>query len=87
MQPGRRMIHLINFAVGKQLNTGWRHPGRNLLPVADIKVRIQLRSGQKIREVRLATDETVVSHRVEGNWVEINVPKLIDHEIVIFEFA
>jgi hypothetical protein len=86
-QPGRRLIHLINFAVGKQMNTGWRHPGRNLLPVADIKVRIQLAPAQQIREVRLATNESVLPHRVQGQWVEITVPTLLDHDIAIFEFA
>jgi hypothetical protein len=85
-QPSRRLIHLINFAVGKQLNTGWRHPGRNLIPVADIKVRIQLAPGQQIREVRLATSESALPHRTQGRWAEITVPKLLDHEIAVFEF-
>lgn len=95
-QPGRRMVHLINFAVGKHMNTGWRHPGRNLVPVSDIQVRLRLEVGQTLREVRTATDEAVLVHRLEdaqgsqgggGRWVHVTVPQLKDHEILIFEFA
>ena len=95
-QPGRRMVHLINFAVGKHMNTGWRHPGRNLVPVSDIQVRLRLEVGQTLREVRTATNEAVLVHRLEdaqgsqdggSRWVHVTVPQLNDHEILIFEFA
>jgi hypothetical protein len=86
-QPGRRLVHLVNFPVGKHLNTGWRHPGRNLIAVADITVRIKLGADRSVREVRLASDETRLSHRRDGAWTEVTVPRLVDHEIVIFELA
>lgn len=87
VQPGRRMVHLINFAVGKHLNTGWRHPGRNLVPVADIRVRLRLQAGQHLRAVRTATDDMTLPHHTTGDWVEVTVPRLDDHEIVVFELG
>jgi len=78
------------------MNTGWRHPGRNLVPVSDIQVRLRLEVGQTLREVRTATNEAVLVHPLEdaqgsqgggGRWVHVTVPQLIDHEILIFEFA
>ncbi|MBC7467928.1 MAG: beta-galactosidase trimerization domain-containing protein [Ramlibacter sp.] len=93
LQPGRCMVHLINFAVGKHVNTGWRHPGRNLVAVPGIRVRLRLSPGQVMREVRTATDERVLAHTLDceqagkGIWAEVIVPRLEDHEIVIFEFA
>jgi hypothetical protein len=84
-QPGRRLVHLINFAVGKHVNTGWRHPGRNLVPVQDIRVRLRVSPGEKLRAVRSATDEAVLPHHVAGAWAEVTVPRLQDHEIVVFE--
>ena len=87
-QPGRRMVHRINFAVGKHLSTGWRHPGRNLVPVDGITVRVRLEAGQQVREVRAATGETVLPHRDGGGgWTEVTVPRLDDHEIVVFELT
>ncbi|UUZ76218.1 beta-galactosidase trimerization domain-containing protein [Polaromonas sp. P1(28)-13] len=86
-QPGRWLVHLINFPVSKQLNTGWRHPGRNLIPVADIVVRIRLAGSKRIAQVRLATTEAVLAYRLDGDWVEVTVPVLDDHEIVVFEMA
>jgi hypothetical protein len=84
-QPGRHLVHLINFAVGKHLNTGWRHPGRTLVPVEGIGVRLRLAPGQTLRAVRTATDEAVLPHRMAGDWAEVTVPRLDDHEIVVFE--
>ncbi len=87
-QPRRRMVHLINFAIGKHLSTGWRHPGRNLVPVDGIVVRVRLDAGQQVREVRAATSEVVLPHHTGGDgWVDVTVPRLDDHEIVVFELA
>jgi hypothetical protein len=85
-QMGRWLVHLVNLPVGKPLNTGWRHPGRNLIDVNDIKVRLRPRAGKQVREVRLATTEQVLTHIVNDGWVAVTVPHLADHEIVIFEF-
>lgn len=86
-QRGRRLVHLINFPLGKPLNTGWRHPGRNLIPVTDIVVRLRLPEPGRLAGVRLATTEVVLPHRLERGWVEVTVPVLEDHEIVVFEIA
>jgi hypothetical protein len=86
-QAGRRLVHLINFPVGKPLNTGWRHPGGNLVEVTGITVRIRAGAGRTVREVRLASDETALTHRSDGAWTEVTVPRLVDHEIVVFELA
>lgn len=86
-QAQRHLVHLINLPVGKHLNTGWRHPGRNLLPVDNIAVRLRLPPHETLREVRLATTETPVEPTRRGEWLEVVVPRLIDHEIVVFELA
>jgi hypothetical protein len=85
-QPGRRLVHLINLPLDKPLNTGWRHPGRNLVEVRDIEVRLRLRGGERVREVRLATTEEKIAFTAHGGAVAVRVPRLADHEIVVFEF-
>ena len=86
-QPGRKLVHLINFPLSKQVNAGWRHPGRNLIPVANVVVKIRLENAEQIVRVRLATTDSLLAHGIEGEWVVVTVPQLEDHEIVVFELT
>ncbi len=82
---GRALVHLINLPLDKPLNTGWRHPGRNLVPVRDIAVRLRPPAGQRVNSVRLASSETVLPMSMKHGACEVTVPLLTDHEIVVFE--
>ncbi|HWI13574.1 MAG TPA: hypothetical protein VNT02_04945, partial [Burkholderiales bacterium] len=84
-QPRRRMVHLVNFPVGKPLNTGWRQIGRTLVPVSDINVTLALGAGEQVRAARLATSEAALSVSHHPGGATVIVPRLDDHEIVIFE--
>jgi hypothetical protein len=87
VQPGRKLVHLINFPVGKHLNTGWRHAGRTIVPLRDIAVRIKLAAGEHVHEVRAGSNESKLTVVMDGAWARVTVPALDDHEIVIFELA
>jgi len=82
----RDLVHLINFPVGKHLNTGWRHPGTAIRPVSGIRVSLRIEPGLRLRAVRQATDDRPLEPRINGDRVEVVVPHLDDHEIVVFEF-
>ncbi len=84
-QPSRTLAHLINLPIDKPLNTGWRHPGRNLVEVRDIVVRLRPPAGQRVKSVRLASNEAPLPLSMISGTVKVTVPKLVDHEIVIFE--
>ena len=86
-QAGRKLVHLINFPLAKPLSTGWRHPGRTLVPLRDIAVRYRPAAGESVREVRLASNEEKLQLTLRDGWAEVSVPRLYDHEIVIFEFG
>ena len=86
-QAGRKLVHLINFPVAKPLSTGWRHPGRTLVPLRDIAVRYRPAAGESVREVRLASNEEKLQLTLRDGWAEFKVPQLDDHEIVIVELA
>lgn len=86
-QPGRALVHLINLPLDKPVNTGWRHPGRNLVPVQGITVRLRRESGQaRVKAVTLATSGATLQNKFRGDVCEVTAPELIDHEIVIFTF-
>ena len=87
VQPQRKLVHLVNFPVGKPLNTGWRPIGRNLVPLADLQMSLQLAAGETVKSVRTATDERTLAHAVVDGRVSVTVPRLHDHEIVVFELA
>jgi Hypothetical glycosyl hydrolase 6/Beta-galactosidase trimerisation domain len=87
VQPRRKLVHLINFPVAKQLSTGWRHAGRTLVPLRDIPVRVKLVAGERVRETRVASSEMVIACVQDGEWACVMVPALDDHEIIIFELA
>lgn len=86
-QPERTLVHLINLPLNKPLNTGWRHPGKNLVSVRDIKIRLRmLQAGHLPVTVRLASTGKSLEVNAHDDSCEVNVPELLDHEIVIFEF-
>jgi hypothetical protein len=87
VQAKRRMVHLVNFPVGKPLNTGWRQIGRTLVPVPDIAVKLALGPGERVRAARLATTEATLPVQHHPDSATVVVPRLDDHEIVIFELA
>ena len=66
-------------------HTGWRPIGRNLVPVSDVAVRLALAPGQRVREARLATSEQAIPVQERDGAVHVTVPRLLDHEIVVFE--
>jgi hypothetical protein len=84
-QPTRALVHLINLPLDKPLNTGWRHPGRNLVEVRDIVVRLRPPAGHRVRNARLASSEALLPISMIGGAIKVVVPKLTDHEIVVFE--
>ena len=84
---GRRdLVHLVNFPVGKHLNTGWRHPGTAIHPVSGIVVSLRCDGGEPPRAVRLASSETALVPVMRDGRAEVVVDRLDDHEIVVFEF-
>ena len=84
VQERRVLVHLINFAIGKPLATGWRPIGRNFVPVHDVTVRTRC-ARSRLREARLASSEAPLAVTYDGAWAQVSVPRLEDHDIVIFE--
>jgi len=82
----RDLVHLINFPVGKHLNTGWRHPGTAIHPVSGIGVSLRAEPGVRLRAAHLATSGEALEWRFAGGRIDVTVPHLDDHEIVVFEF-
>ena len=53
--------------------------------VSDITVKLALRDGEHVRETRLGTSEDKLAVQEKDGAVQVVVPRLVDHEIVVFE--
>ena len=84
-QTGRRLVHLINLPLDKPVNSGWRHPGRNLVPVSNIVVRLRAETGQAVARAKLGSTDAKLELRKQDDYFEVSVPLLEDHEIIVFE--
>jgi hypothetical protein len=84
-QEKRDLVHLIIMPLNKPLNTGWRHPGQNLVAARDVLVRLRCGS-KRVASAQLASSgEHVEVALVAGAW-QVTVPEVTDHEIVVFNF-
>lgn len=76
-QPGRRLVHLVNYATDA--------------PLRDVAVRVALPEGRAAKSVALASPEraadlAVPFHQEEGGFAAFTVPALGVYEIAVVEF-
>ncbi len=77
-QPGRKLLHLVNF-------TGeMTRPIQRVLPLRD--VRIELRAEAAPRRVRaLASGVVLPFHRASSGWIGFTLPRLQEYEVIVIE--
>jgi hypothetical protein len=76
-------VHLVNLTNPMFL----KGPYRELIPVGEQRVRVQLPSGRKAAKVHLlAADRTPVSSSANG-WLSVTVPSVLDHEIIAVDLG
>jgi len=91
----RFVIHLVNFQteVGRNVftyGTGKEnhHLIEEVLPVYNIKVKMKIPEGQKIKKVYLAPEREELPYEKLGSYIELTVPKMEEvHKMVIVEFS
>jgi type 1 glutamine amidotransferase len=69
---GRTIVHLVNT-----------QPTEETIPVTDITARIRFK--KPITKVYLAPDSTELEYSVEGDTVEVRVPKVEYHNMIVIE--
>jgi hypothetical protein len=78
-QPGRVIVHIVNLTA-----TG-RMPIDELIPVGPIKVGVHLPDGVRGRSVKMLVANTVTRPSRDRNWVRIQIPSVLDHEVLMIE--
>lgn len=59
------------------------------LPIADVKVRVAVPAGRKVRQVRLLRAGRALGSEVRAasGWLEVTVPRVLIHEAVVVDLA
>lgn len=78
-QPNRLILHLVNLT-----NAGtWRQPVHELVPVGPFQIRLGLRTKSNPKHARLAVADASARVRTHGGFMHLEVPKILDHELVV----
>lgn len=76
-------VHLVNLTNPMMM----KGPIREFLPVGEQKVRMKVPAGTTPRGVRLLVANRTVTSRRDGEWLEVTVPTILDHEVVAVELG
>src|SRR5262249_32041211 len=78
-QPGHLILHLVNLTSAGT----WRAPVDELIPIGPLRVDVQLSYGVAGQRGRLLVAEDAAATAVSDGWVSIEVPRVLDHEVVV----
>jgi hypothetical protein len=77
-------VHLVNFTNPD----AWRAPVHELLPVSEQTVRVRVPKGETVaRDARCLVSGHTLPVTQTGEWAEAVLPRLLDHEIVVFDLT
>ncbi len=82
-QKNSLTVHIVNLTNPMMM----KGPIRELLPVGEQKVRLKLPAGASPRSVKLLVANRAVDSRRDGEWLEVTVPSIVDHEVVAVDLS
>jgi hypothetical protein len=81
-QKSSMTVHLVNLTNPMMM----KGPIREIIPVANQQVRIQIPHGRQAKAAKLLAAEKSVSFRTEENFVLLDVPSISVHEVIALDF-
>jgi hypothetical protein len=80
-QARRLILHLVNLTSAGT----WRAPVHELIPVGPLQVGVRLPEDVSAQTARLLVGGTAVNVRADAGWARLEVPAILDHEVVVVE--
>jgi hypothetical protein len=80
VQPGRRMVHLINLTGGERFF-------RELVPLRDVRVLLPLADGCNVAGAYLLSDRQPLAVTRDGSSWAVRVPEVRDYDVLVFELT
>jgi hypothetical protein len=76
-RAGETVVHLLNL---NNANT-WRTPVHEAVPVGPLRLRLR---APGTGAAHALVDERTLAVRRKGEWIEVDIPRIVDHEVVVF---
>ena len=76
-------VHLVNLTNPMMM----KGPYRELIPLHDQYVTIQIPYGKKVVRVQLLRAGTTVDYKTVNGSIELHVPKILDHEVIALDLV
>lgn len=80
-QPGRVILHLVNLTNAET----WRASVHELTPVGPFRIQLRLPEGIHGSQVQLCVAEQTCDAEIAHGWASFEVPRVVDHEMVVVE--
>jgi len=80
-QPGRFILHAVNLTSAGT----WRAPVDELIAIGPLRVAVRLPEDVRGRSARLLVAQRKAAVRVRKGWAELELPSLLDHELLVIE--
>ncbi|HVS53141.1 MAG TPA: beta-galactosidase trimerization domain-containing protein [Opitutaceae bacterium] len=74
-------VHLVNLTNPMMM----KGPIREAIPVGEQRVRVRLAEGASAKAVRFLVAGTTPDFRQSGEWLEVVVPSVVEHEVVAID--
>ena len=76
-------VHLVNLTNPMMM----KGPIRELIPIGEQDIRIQLSEGATVRNVHLLKSGLRPDYEVNGRSVSLTVPSILDHEVIAVDLT
>ena len=74
-------VHLVNLTNPMMM----KGPFRELIPLHDQEVKIQIPPGKKVVKAQLLVSGLAPEYKVSDGYAELVVPKIMDHEVIALD--
>ena len=76
-------VHLVNLTNPMMM----KGPIRETIPVGEQRVRVRLPANVQAKAVRLLVADSAPVFRMNGEWLDVTVPSVAEHEVVAVDLV
>jgi hypothetical protein len=76
-RAGEWVVHLVNLNNPQT----WRTPVQEFVPTAPVRLRLR---ASRAMNARALVDEGQLRVTRRGEWCEVEIPRIVDHEVIVF---
>jgi hypothetical protein len=77
-QPGRRLLHMVNFTGGRRFFT-------ELVPLRDLRVSLRAQGAPAVAKAYLLSDRKPLPVQAAGGRFAVVVPRVVDYDVLVME--